>query len=693
MTKGSAIDRLPAHVLAAYYGDARLNILACLNDVRVKTGLKPVAGEANNLSALASLKLTNCADEVRRKRMQLLRQRFPFLNPMTDPKREQPPQAPRKPHPKDPPKRWRAYEKKLREYQDEALQDQKAQQRASDLHEVSPAEIEERLRWMLQLVHHLRNALVHPNEPPATISAEVHKHLFRNLGWVYDAALRTVGTRFGLDPALNELLQRLATPPLGQQAQHDGRGGKQGRNAHKPGGKDKAKPKARPKPIETFSLAICLDPFARDDDTPSEATAVVHDFGLVLLCALFLEKGQSAELIRDFWEIGHGCAWPDPRHQAIVKELIAVYRARMPMQRLRSDESAPAITLDTLSELSRCPRVLFDALAPGDRRRFRIGNTPAEPAPDADGEADAGLTTDDPEASYLMTRRGDRFIPLTMRLIDLDPASRIRFAVNLGRYFFNVRWKSGSHFVDGRGRVRQLGRRMLGYGRLREFLDAAKPPLWAQLEANRAENTEAVEAAEQRGAAATPPLKPFIVPAEPHYHYHHDKIGICLAKSGDRAAYPDIPAIGAENTKRCHAPVAEMVPEFWLGPAQLLHLAFYLDLLRDGHARVSPDALLRRCQAGLLRLLRELSQDPPLVQGDPTTPDWRAAAQPGQRPRQRSPGPDLALAALSGPLRRPTAGHVPPAAHARPVHRLPRHPAQVRAVPAQAAAGPPRGRA
>lgn len=40
---GAAVtNHLGEPVLAAYLSDARLNILACLNDVRVKTGLGPI---------------------------------------------------------------------------------------------------------------------------------------------------------------------------------------------------------------------------------------------------------------------------------------------------------------------------------------------------------------------------------------------------------------------------------------------------------------------------------------------------------------------------------------------------------------------------------------------------------------------------------------------------------------------------
>jgi hypothetical protein len=588
--------RLARYVLAAYYSDARLNILACLNDVRLKTGLKAVGDEGETVSALASLKLTDTSPENQRARVRLLRQRFPFLNPMTDPNPGKPDAPQRKPDAELTDKERQQREKRAKE-------------RAEALHEPTPAEIESRLRWTLDLVHDLRNSLVHPNEPPAALTADVHKYLYLDLGKVYDAALRTVGTRFGLPPETREPLLRLAAPPRGQK----GRKGK-------PRDKQPQQEKAKPKPFDRFNLALCLDPFDRSEATPPEATAVIHDFGLVLLCALFLEKSQSAELIRYFWDTGYAAPWSE-QEQAVAKELIGVYRARLPMQRLQSDEGPQAVTLDTLAELSRCPMILFDALSEQDQRRFRTGATPGAPAL-------AEPDTDDPAAAFLMTRRGDRFVPLTMRLLDLDPASRIRFAVDRGQYFYNVRWKPGTQFADGRGRVRRLGRKMVGYGRLRELLGADKPAAWQRLEQNFAASADAADAAEAGGYDAIQPLLPYIVPTEPHYHYNDDKIGIRLTQPNAVAAYPDLPsAAAAANTERCALDGAAMEPDFWLSPAQLLHLSFYAHLQRTDSKSLTPDVILRRYRGGFTKLLRQLDQGVPVLDGAPETPARRAAAQ------------------------------------------------------------------
>ena len=376
--------RLSAHTLASYYSDARLNILTCLNDVRVKTGLKPIKDEGQNVSALESLTLNNETPEGQEAQMRLLRRRFPFLNPMTDPKTEKADRSHNK-----------AHESELSN-KERAEQEENAKDRAEALRDVRPADFENRLHWLFRLVHDLRNTLVHPTEGVAVVPREIHKYLFLDLGKVYDASLNTVASRFGLDAKIKQPLLRK---------------GKKGEL----------------RPFSEFSLALCTDPKEREKRAPIEAEHMLHDFGHVLLCALFLEKSQSAELISYFWQAGYAAHW-NARQQALVRELIAVYRIRLPMQRLRFDESVSAIAINTLSELSRCPELLFDTLDEEDRKHFRIGASLNAPKPDAK----VGPELDAPDVSYLMVRRRDYFVPLMMRMLDLDPKTRLRFAVDLG---------------------------------------------------------------------------------------------------------------------------------------------------------------------------------------------------------------------------------------------------------------------
>lgn len=57
----------------------------------------------------------------------------------------------------------------------------------------------------------------------------------------------------------------------------------------------------------------------------------------------------------------------------------------------------------------------------------------------------------------------DRFISLIMRYFDLDKSNQLRFAINLGRFYHNVRLKSAEHFTDKQQRVRRIGQNVIAY--------------------------------------------------------------------------------------------------------------------------------------------------------------------------------------------------------------------------------------
>ncbi len=190
---GAAVtNQLGEPVLAAYLSDARLNILACLNDVRVKTGLGPIDDDEWILSALESLALTSATPEDQDARMRLLRERFPFINPMTDPKRGQPDKPPGK-------QEGRISDEKRRKREQRA--EEHARDRANEMRDVGPEDFQRCLRRLFDLVRALRNATVHPttvNEDPPTLTAKGYKDLYFGLAKVYEDGLRVVATRFGL---------------------------------------------------------------------------------------------------------------------------------------------------------------------------------------------------------------------------------------------------------------------------------------------------------------------------------------------------------------------------------------------------------------------------------------------------------------------------------------------------------------
>lgn len=548
---------LQKHILAAYYNDARLNILACLNDIREKSGRKRMENEDQIKEAFTSLKLTQATPEQQDELIQHLRFRFPLLNVLNDAN---------------------------------ASASQKGKQ---DNAVPLPRYYESQLTWLLALVHDLRNTFNHPMDQDQSIPFDSHKRLYFALSKIYESSFHTVKERFAHSTDTMQALQRC------------GKGGK-------------------PKPVKQFVLALCSDPLnlAKDSSLPVEK--VLYDFGQVLFCSLFLEKSQSAELIAYFWEV-HGKGW-EQQHRSIAKEMIAVYRLKLPIQRLRSDDTSTAVTLDTLSELSRCPRALLNRLSPEDQQRFR-GEAGGDAAED---EADSEVANTD--SSFLFARsRQDRFIPLIMRFLDFNPDNKLRFAIDLGNFYYNVRLKPASQFADSRARVRRLGQKILTYQRLHRLQAAEKPADWQVLEANYQSSREAEEQITQQAGDSIQQLKAYIVKTYPHYHYFDDKIGFRLDDSKDEspAAYPDLKANQAHVAASLSSPTgAELMPEFWASPALFLQLAFY-SYLQQGDKRYWPlHELLMKYRAGLQRLFKRLQQQGvPVLAGAAQSDARRQAAQ------------------------------------------------------------------
>lgn len=543
------MSNLNHHVLAAYYNDARLNILSCLNDIREKNGQKPIHDEAEILTAFSTLALTTTTPERQRDLIKHLRNRFHFVDVLIDTE----------------------------------IQKNKPKDVATPI----PAKYDSNLKWLFKLINDLRNTTVHPVDHELMLDRRLHKRLFFILNKIYDGSLRTVKTRFDLETSAIEPLLRCDR-------------------------------KGRAKTPDCFSFALCTDPKNLKDDAALRQSQVLHDFGHVLLCSLFLDKSQSAELISYFWRAGCAIGCTDLQ-KTIIKELISVYRIRLPIQRLKSDDTPTAVTLDTLSELSRCPRELLETLSPKDQKRFR-GNLTSMSASD----------TEDDEPSYLFARgHQDRFIPLMMHFLDFDPDSKLRFAIDFGQFYYNVRLKPSDRFTDAQSRVRRLGHKIVGYDRLTDFETIEKPKEWQELEKNYTDFIGQQETITNRASAVIEHLPPYIVETYPHYHYYDDKIGFRLAKTEEPAAYPDLALKGWEQ-KKCLDPIPgkKMEPEFWIGPAQLVHLGFYAYLQKQTQTDYPRlDILLKQYRGGMTKLLIALANGNPELPGEPFSDERRQQAQ------------------------------------------------------------------
>ncbi len=484
------------------------------------------------------------------------------------------------------------------------------------------------LSWMFELVHELRNAKTHAVEKDFVLTERQHKRLFHALKTIYDAALGTVKLRFQYDEKIIKPLR-----------------------LYDRNGNTKKSPQ--------FPLALCGYWNEKKYRNNRREPDVLYDFGHVLFCSLFLDRTQSAELLSYYWQAGYENRL-HPGQQKIIHELVGIYRTRPPLRRLRSDISPEAVTMDTVSYLSRCPRILFDSLCKKDQEKFRV-------VPMTDPAA-GGL---DSPTTFLYDRGRSRFTELLLHFFDFNTApdtdSRLRFAVDLGQLYYNVRIKPGDGYTDNKPRVRRLSRKMIGYGRLTDFdylpkpekkdnpdkpdseqeetnncrseekqeiVSTRKPDIWQQLEksceSSAEEAKQAVDQAVRNPIDSQRYLTPYIVPCNPHYHYFADKIGFRIQRdknNNNPAAYPHIAC--DELGRKPIEPLKneEMEPEFWLSPRQLPALAFYIHLQKNGSGFPRPDHLFSQYKSGMIRVYNDLLNDEILPKGTPFSKERKNNAQ------------------------------------------------------------------
>lgn len=555
---------LSQYILAAYYNDARLNILSCLNDIRVKIGKKPVENEDQIRSAFSDLNLADSTPERQDELIKHLRYRFPFLDLLTDAGKNS---------------------------------SKKSQQ---DTATPLPFYYESHLNWMLKLINGLRNTMAHPVDAEISIPYHIHKKLFHALRKVYDSSFHTVKTRFGHETNTMESFKR---------CDHKG----------------------DPKTPQQFALALCLNIDDVEESSDLPQSNVLYDFGHVLFCSLFLEKSQSAELINYFWDTCDQQKWGDTAKRSIAREMIAVYRQRLPIQRLKSDDTPTSVTMDTLSELTRCPRSLLEMLKPEHKNLFR--GEPGQPD-DTSGDHTQANTQDNntPQVdTYLFARsQQDRFIPLMMRFFDFNEQNRIRFAVDLGQFYYNVRLKPASEYTDGKPRVRRLSQKIIDYGRLIDYEKSQKPEDWQQLEKNYQESRDDEDRLLKNAGQTIEQLKGYIVQTYPHYHYFDNKIGFRLdmSREGSSASYPDLNAHRANQPEALTNPKGkDMLPEFWMNQEQLLQLAFYSYLQQDNGTILPLHLVLNKYRSGIKKMFNILRTGDVNLEGEPNSRERRDKAQ------------------------------------------------------------------
>lgn len=258
----------------------------------------------------------------------------------------------------------------------------------------------------------------------------------------------------------------------------------------------------------------------------------LSSFGLVFLMSLFLEKKYSKILSDKLRVIPQ-------KDQAVVNELIAVYRIRLTNEKFHVAKDTDALALDILTELRRCPIELFEHLRPEEQKKFRINDDNNESSEDV-----------------LMVRHDDRFPQLVMKYIDdAKLFENIRFQVSLGKYFFKFYDKC---CIDTKNetRVRALSKNINGFGRLSE-IETERNIKWNDI-IRKYEDVHKNTANE----------KPYVTDHYPRYVINGNRIAMHIFNQEPCIHLPELTTGGARN----------LPPTCWMSIYELPAMAFLLHL-------------------------------------------------------------------------------------------------------------------
>lgn len=258
----------------------------------------------------------------------------------------------------------------------------------------------------------------------------------------------------------------------------------------------------------------------------------LSSFGLIFLTSLFLEKKYSKILTDKLRVI-------PLNDQAVVNELIAVYRIRLTNEKFHVTKDTDALALDILTELRRCPKELFELLKPEDQAKFRITSD-----------------TDELSEDVLMVRQRDRFPHLVMKYIDdAKLFENIRFQVSLGKYFFRFYDK---YCIDNESeaRVRALSENVNGFGRLSE-IETARNAIWNET-IRKFEDVHKNTADEE----------PYVTDHHPRYVINGNRIAMHIFNQEPSMYLPELTTDGAKN----------LPPSCWMSIYELPAMAFLLHL-------------------------------------------------------------------------------------------------------------------
>lgn len=251
--------------------------------------------------------------------------------------------------------------------------------------------------------------------------------------------------------------------------------------------------------------------------------------GLAFLASLFLEKRDIFLFLR---QLTGFCRDDMPGYKATL-ESYCCYRIRVPKPVVVSDDDEAGLSLDMLNELKKCPGELFELLSKDKQKEFRVQEI---------------TENGDESAEILMRRYSDRFPYFALRFCDdREVFQRIRFHVDLGRYYFDFYDKTT---IDGGIYPRSLDKQLKTFGRIRDVREDVERQ-WGDI----------LKSPGERDEDSTGPYK---ARTTPHYHIVDNQIGFVLN-----------PQVGLPDISKPDGRITLRGPDAWLSVYELPGLLFY----------------------------------------------------------------------------------------------------------------------
>ena len=280
-------------------------------------------------------------------------------------------------------------------------------------------------------------------------------------------------------------------------------------------------------------------PFALRDEQ-----GMLSDMGILYFLCLFIEKQYVSML---FDQLGYKGYAIYENHSELrrkyIREIFSVYRIKLPRERMVSESVIEALGMDMLSDLKRCPEVLFKTISANDQAKFRI-------KAETSGE------------ETLFIRKDSRFARLALQYIDEKHLfADIRFHVSLGEYRYKFYEK---RCIDGDTRVRILQKDLNGFGRLAE-IETLRTERWGKY----IRPFESIEIDDEH-------TQPYITDQRAKYLFNGNRIGLCFNTKDAQVMSAGVymPAIDGDN-----APCVQ--PTCWLSVYEIPAMIFHLLLCKE----------------------------------------------------------------------------------------------------------------